>query len=333
MHKDLRALLHDARGESQHAVIIFLDIRGFSSFAKIAESSDAAEFLKSAYIRILDDFMPDADFFKLTGDGMLAIFRFERDSLEEVVRHAVDVSIKLVEVFPDICQDDPMVNFPVPGELGVGLARGAVTCLRSGDKVLDYSGRPLNLASRLMDLARPKGVVFDESFGFALLTPAVQERFVQEMVYIKGIAEDAPLTAYVLEGVEIPAYNRSPLNRFEQFREKPETYKLKDLDDRGGRYQYPLTHEPARTDQIDVHITWPSVQKNGTKHPKLWTNKTIRARHMFARGRHFAEIDYRAVVQEMRDQGVRGTWTLGGLVEYPIVPIETNAGDDDAPAS
>ena len=36
-------------------VVVFLDVRGFSSFAKLAESSEAALFLRSIYIKILDD--------------------------------------------------------------------------------------------------------------------------------------------------------------------------------------------------------------------------------------------------------------------------------------
>ena len=53
MHRELKGLLPSAKGESRLVVVVFLDVRGFSSFAKIAESSEAALFLRSMYVKIL----------------------------------------------------------------------------------------------------------------------------------------------------------------------------------------------------------------------------------------------------------------------------------------
>lgn len=298
--------------------MIFLDVRGFSSFAKIAESSDTAEFLKSAYISILDEYVSDADFFKPTGDGLLVLFGYDRQSLTANVRKAVELSIRLVENFPSICDRDPMVNFDVPSNLGVGLARGAATSLTSGDKVLDYSGRPLNLASRLMDLARPSGVVFDSSFGIELLEDEVQERFQKEAVYIKGIAEDDPVTVYYLAGhTEVAAYNKSPMNRFIRHTDPMETITLRDLSERG-RFRHRLKQEPARTDDIDVHITWPAVRANGTKHPRMTRNSIVRANHVLAQNQHYARLHYGSVAEKLKDEGVKSTWNVRIMVEYSI---------------
>ena len=52
----------------------------------------------------------------------------------------------------------------------IGISRGTVCRLVSKGKTLDYSGRVVNLASRLMDDARPSGVVFDASVGIDLLS-------------------------------------------------------------------------------------------------------------------------------------------------------------------
>ena len=60
MHRALKSLLPRAKGESRLVVVVFLDVRGFSSFAKMAESSEAALLLRSIYIRILDDYFPAA---------------------------------------------------------------------------------------------------------------------------------------------------------------------------------------------------------------------------------------------------------------------------------
>jgi class 3 adenylate cyclase len=66
MHRDLKELLRTAEGESHRVVVVFLDVRGFSTFAKVAESSDSAEFLKSIYLKILEEYFEDASFFKPT---------------------------------------------------------------------------------------------------------------------------------------------------------------------------------------------------------------------------------------------------------------------------
>ena len=66
--------------------------------------------------------------------------------------------------FPTMFTDDPMINFATPTNLGFGIARGTACCLFSGKRILDYSGQLLNLAARLNDLARPKGLVIDGAY-------------------------------------------------------------------------------------------------------------------------------------------------------------------------
>jgi class 3 adenylate cyclase len=318
MHRELKDHLHSAEGESQHVLVTFLDVRGFSSFARIAESSDSAEFLKSAYLRILDDYFPKADFFKPTGDGLLILRRYERESLTEATREAVETSIKLVKDFPSITENDPMVNFEVPGELGVGLARGAATAIISGEKTLDYTGRPLNLAARLMDLARPAGVVFDDTLGVDLLTAAIQEQFSKEEVYVKGIAEDDPIAVYYLKGcTDIPDYNKAPMNRLTQFTEAKETLSLKELEERAN-YLHPLTHEPAKRDEIIAHLRYPDVRKDKSKHPSLYRFHEVKAEFKTARGNNYARVFYGPVVQKLKSFGVKPPWEVEVVIEYPI---------------
>src|SRR6202021_3392180 len=114
MHRKLKELLPTAKGESHLVVVVFLDVRGFSSFAKIAESSEAALFLRSIYVRILDEYFPNASFFKPTGDGLLVILDYDETDLADIVNGAVDSSIKLVEQFASLTADDPMGNFNFP---------------------------------------------------------------------------------------------------------------------------------------------------------------------------------------------------------------------------
>ena len=50
-----------------------------------------------------------------------------------------------------------MITFELPPDIGIGVARGSATRISTQDGILDYSGRPLNLAARLVNFARPRG--------------------------------------------------------------------------------------------------------------------------------------------------------------------------------
>jgi class 3 adenylate cyclase len=320
MHKELLKLLHDAEGESRRVVVVFLDIRGFSSFAKIAESTDTAEFLKTIYIKILDDFFPDAEFFKPTGDGLLILLTYERENLTEVVQSAVGRSISIVEKFEEFCAGDEMINFDVPAKIGVGLARGSATRLAADGKALDYSGRPLNLASRLMDLARPFGVVFDTRFGFPLLDKETQALFRKDSAYVKGLAESKPMEVFCLQGyVEIPEHNKRPLDGFVRFSQPEEKLTFKALEDRGN-FRHHLSQEPARTDNIELHLWYPKILSDGTKHETFRHVTTLPATFGTAAGKSFAVVDYGSKVAELKNRGIKGNWQVSTVLEYSVVP-------------
>jgi class 3 adenylate cyclase len=313
-----------AEGQSRRVVVVFLDIRGFSSFAGIAESTDTAEFLKSVYIKILDEYFPDAVFFKPTGDGLLILLGYDRDDLTKVICNAVDKSIQLVEAFPGFCDDDDMVNFDVPGKLGIGLARGSATSLTANEKTLDYSGRPLNLASRLMDLARPSGIVFDDSFGHRLLEESVQARFDEDIAYVKGLAESIPMRVFYLDGyTEIPEYNKKPMDGFARVTEPVESLTFRELEERAPRFQHLLTREPARKDNIELHIDYPAIRANGRKHPVMRRRGTLPAKYITVAGQSYATVDYSQKVAELKALGVKDAWDVETVLEYSVVDSTT----------
>lgn len=320
MHREFKELLHTAEGAARRVVVVFLDVRGFSSFAGIAESTDTAEFLKSVYLKILDEYFPDAAFFKPTGDGLLILLEYDRENLGKVLTAATTTSVRLVEEFPKICADDPMINFEVPTKIGIGLARGSATCLTAGEKVLDYSGRPLNLASRLMDLARPSGVVIDGSFGFDLLPEDLRGRFTKDFAHVKGLAEEEPLDIYILKDyTRIPDFNKAPINSFKRHPEPTEEFSFKLLEERAPVYRHSLSQAPARKDTIKVHLSYPMVQPNGRKHPHLRKLPTLPATYEHAAGHDYAKVDYSRIVKRMRDYGVKKSWKITATVEYDVV--------------
>ena len=201
MHHAIRDALAEAQGASEFVIAGNIDIRGFSRFSLEVESAETAFFIKKFYLKALSEYIPPEAFFKLTGDGMLFVLPYDERDFQAKVANVLHQCVRLVEDFPRLLDDEPMINFEVPRQLGVGLSRGAACKLYTGSKVLDYSGKVLNQASRLMDIARPEGVVFDDSYGYGLLPEETQRRFERKDVFLRGIAEDKPLSVYYVPGM------------------------------------------------------------------------------------------------------------------------------------
>jgi class 3 adenylate cyclase len=318
VHRDLKELLHSATGDSRFVVVVFLDVRGFSSFARLAESSETAVFLKSVYTTILDDYFADASFFKPTGDGLLVILDYDEESLHTVVNGAVETAVRLVEAFSTICADDPMVNFDVPGELGVGLARGAATRLKSDEKTLDYSGRPLNLAARLMDVARPAGVVFSDSLGVELLDADLASRFAEDAVYVKGLAEDTPMPVrYLTDRTVIADSYKRPLHRTRIHAEPSRVSTVRELEGMGN-FRFALTAEPLDRQQITLHALHPDTTPSGAKKKGIVIHKKRPTAYGEDADGPFVRADLSALGRLLRAERMRGTWEVKYWIEYAI---------------
>jgi Adenylate cyclase, family 3 (some proteins contain HAMP domain) len=314
MHRRLQELLPKAQGFSDFVVVVFLDVRGFSSFARMAESSEAAVFLRNVYVKILRDYYPDAAFFKPTGDGLMIILHYDEDSLGAVVNGAAESALRLVDDFPGLCEDDPMVNFDVPRDLGVGIARGAATRLASDGLVLDYSGRALNLAARLMDIARPRGVVFNESLGVRLLERATSDRFAKDEVYVRGISEDRPMRVFVSTGqVEVLDRYRQPptIARWERFEDGPRL--LSEIAERG-RFRHKAAYRPISGGVL--YASAPKAVADGSASKSLQTVHQFEIEYSRFMGEHCLVADYAKVVASLRKSGVKPNWPVSILVEY-----------------
>ena len=83
LHDRLETLLPTARADNCQVVATFLDVRGFSSYAEIGDTSNVAVYLRSVYTTILREFFSDRSFFKPTGDGLLLIHELTLDKSSE----------------------------------------------------------------------------------------------------------------------------------------------------------------------------------------------------------------------------------------------------------
>lgn len=191
-----RKLLDGVEGTSEFIVAVILDIRGFSSFAMKVESVQTTAFLKRVYKEMIDRFFSTASFIKPTGDGLLLAFPYTEANVKQVATTVINSCMNCVTEFAILSQEDEMINFSTPDKIGIGICRGAATRVTSNGMIIDYSGRPFNIASRLMELARPGGIVIDESFKSTLIPSDVMDKFATASVYLKGISDNQLIRVY-----------------------------------------------------------------------------------------------------------------------------------------
>lgn len=200
-HQDyFRNALRKARGRAEQVIVVFVDVRGFSAFSSSRDSVDIGLYVRRLFLSLIGDYFPRAAYHKSTGDGMMIVYPYQEKTLGKVAKDVIESSIRLHSEFPELADNDRMITFESPNACGIGINRGTVCCIESDEETLDYSGHVLNLAARLMDLARPAGIVMHASLG-NLIPAELAEVFEISSVYVRGIAENQPVPVYSLKGI------------------------------------------------------------------------------------------------------------------------------------
>lgn len=190
---------------------------------------------------------------------MLVVSYQQSPDLKATVANAFEECQKLLIAFQNFCTDEPRVNFTVPNRIGIGISRGSACRLESGGKTLDYSGHVLNLAARLMDLARPGGIVFSVGLGIELLPEATRKEFKQDKVYLRGVAERESVDVFFdPRFTSIPESAHQPLDiKWKRQVARLTLGKLKRLAKEGySEYTIELDNEPTNKKEITVTATW-----------------------------------------------------------------------------
>lgn len=259
----LRELLKDAAGETKLVIAVNLDIRGFSPFSK-RDSIEVGLFIKKTYTKLLDDYFKDASFVKPTGDGLLVVIEHTETDYAELMTQTVKTCISVSTDFPSFFSGDEAVRFQVPTKIGIGVSSGPACRLVSGDgETIDYSGKTLNLASRLMDFARPSGVVFDSELGFHLLSPELGKLFVKDSVCVRGISDKTLIDIYHTIDTVIRASDKKPIDewRGEEFRTTVED--VRDSARRNIPFEFVLLEVPSDVGAIEVRARYRRVAPKG----------------------------------------------------------------------
>jgi len=226
-------------------------------------------------------------------------------------------SFSLIKEFPSICKAEPMINFNVPDKCGIGISRGPATCLKTENLVLDYSGDTLNIASRLMDCARPKGVVFDYKFGVDFLTQKQKEMFNKHMVYLSGVSENEPYEIWSSKDYTvIDDMMLKPVSsiKWESLEEKMKLKKIKELS---GEYFFRLPSKPTDLKLISVEIVHQAL-RDGKGVPGFITRRDFKKFRFEEKANKFSlVVDFDALVAVLLGDGIRNNMNIEIIITYP----------------
>lgn len=322
MHREFRKLLTEATGSSEFVIAINADIREFTSFSKTVESTEVAMFIKRVYMKLIDEYFNNASFYKPTGDGLLVIIPYTEANLADIVKGTIDSCLALLVNFSSICIGDPMINFDVPKRIGIGISRGSACRLTSNDKILDYSGNVLNLSSRLMNLARPSGIVFDSNFGIEILSDETIDLFAKESVYINGIAEKEPIDIYYTKDyTKISLLSKHPITET-KWTILEDTKTLKKIIDYGLNFRYELESKPVDPDQLKVKIFHTSVVR-GKKQPGTYTWHAFpNFNYYLEAGKPFVNLKFNVLAAMLKKAGISKSSEVLIKIMYPELPKE-----------
>jgi class 3 adenylate cyclase len=315
VHRQFRKRLDGAKGVSEFVVAINLDIRGFSKWSLEVDSAQTALFIKKVYAKLIDRYFADAAFFKPTGDGLLVIVKFPEEEVEGVIAQVVSDAMQIVNEFEALCDDEPVINFPVPRDLGIGISRGAASRLVSGKYTLDYSGRVLNLASRLMDIARPKGVVFDSRFGIDLLPGDIQAQLTPAHVYLPGVAPHTPVEVqYWPPEIEIPPMNLAPIGepRWEHVEHTAPSKHFGGI----AHFALDLPSQPADPKTLRCEIQHDQATPSGRRSQSYTRTFTIPLEYIDAAGQPEARFRVEDLMEQLDLGKVKPTWPVRVKMSY-----------------
>jgi hypothetical protein len=318
MHKEFLKLLEKATGRSEYVIAINLDIRGFTPFCKEVDSVDVATYIKKIYLKIINNYFKNALYYKPTGDGLILIIPYTEEKLKEVANSTINSCLSLLEDFSSLCIGEAMITYPTPQKIGIGLSRGSACCITAEDKVRDYSGRILNLASRLMDLARPSGIVFDDSFGIDLLPNETKELFSEETVYVRGIAEEEPIKVFhTKKHTLIPDSYKQPLKEPTWITNTQE-HLLKTLKTIRERFTTKLDRKPLDENKIRVEIAHDKPGIEGFETVMIYSIDDDEVEFLQRGNRYYVTVMIHDIIKELEKEGVTEDMKIRIDIIYPV---------------
>ncbi|GAB6163741.1 hypothetical protein JCM12298_29010 [Desulfothermus naphthae] len=144
------------------AVIIFVDVRGFTSWAEKVDVFPYLNIFTDKFYQILNEVFKDYTI-KTLGDGALLIKKLPESesidlNLQKLIKEIIKKIDRVEKKFKKMCCDlSKRHGSSIPLSLGWGVTKGWIKPLNG-----DFIGAEINKCARLCDIARPKGIVIDK---------------------------------------------------------------------------------------------------------------------------------------------------------------------------
>ena len=318
MHNQFKDLLPNATGYSEFSIVVSIDIRGFSSFSTTVESPEVAMFIKKVYKRMIDDYFEEIRYFKPTGDGLMIVIPYTEDDLEDKIRKTVVARLEMIEDFEYYCSGDPMITSIVPDKIGIGISRGTICYLVSGDKILDVSGKVVNLAARLTDVARPSGVVFDAVFGGWLLTDELRAKFTQKGIYVRGIAEESAVQIWYSHDyttVEDIFLHSPVVAAWDTISDTKTLSQIKTVD---AWFEYKLPDSLKDYKSIAVTVSHPAIRGGRALKGASDIIEFSDFEYQNRAGKQSVRLDFSKLSKSLIDSGVKPGWKVDVEISFQI---------------
>ena len=148
----------DHKSEVRHVTIMFLDIRGFTTFAERRSPSEVVDYLNTLFAMMIARVNANHGFInKFLGDGFMACFGAPLSDGRDT-QNAVRAAVEIAEALERMNAEGAIS----PTRIGIGLHAGEVVTGSVGsDEKKEYTliGDTVNLASRVEQLTKQYGVV------------------------------------------------------------------------------------------------------------------------------------------------------------------------------
>jgi len=169
-----------------NAIIIFVDARGFTSWAEKVDNYNFIDTFSESWYKLLRDTFNDNCSIKYLGDGAMIIQEIEEETNEEFLKDLLINTIgkinKVDNNFASLCKDFSVKKgSEIPLTLGWGITKGVIKKLES-----EYIGAEINKSSRYCSIARPFGIVID-AIDFQSLPTKLAPIFYKQKRKLRGI--------------------------------------------------------------------------------------------------------------------------------------------------
>jgi class 3 adenylate cyclase len=182
-------------------VVLFCDLRGFTSFAEIAEPEEVMDLL-NVYHATLGPLVHQAEgtIERFVGDGLMVFFNDPMPCLDPAAR-AVRLAVAMRDSAVTLAQNWQLRGYSIG--FGIGIAQGYATLGRIGfEGRFDYAaiGTVTNVAARLCAEARDNQILVTQRIAAEVDRIASLSQIGD--VHLKGLSR--PVAVYNVDGLKAP---------------------------------------------------------------------------------------------------------------------------------